>query len=133
MAYSGSLFQINGTEFPHEWIYKDSYSVTPHTLDLDSTTAATGFLQRNVLDHKSVTVSFDLIPMSLEEYDEVWEFIRSRYLSAKEKRVNIAYYDFEIGSLVTTVAYVPDITHNPYYIKRTDGLMNSTTLEFIGY
>ena len=133
MAYNGTLFTIGGTKFPMKWIFKDSYSVTPHVLDMDSTRNANGVLQRNVLDHKSVTVTFQTVPMSFDEYEEMWAWIRGKYISAKEKSLNIGYYDFETGSIKTMKAYVPDISHNPYMVTNKGKLMASTTLEFIGY
>lgn len=131
--YRGSLFKIAGEEFPHKWIYKDSYSVTPHVLDMDSTRTASGGLQRNVLDHTSVTVTFQTVPMTIEEYDKLWEFIRSKYTVAKEKKFRGSYYNFESGEMESGNFYVPDTSHNPYMAHRNDGLMNPTTLEFIGY
>ena len=116
-----------------KWIFKDSYSVTPHVLDMDSTRNANGVLQRNVLDHKSVTVTFQTVPMTFDEYEEMWAWIRAKYISTKEKSLNIGYYDFETGSIKTMKAYVPDIAHNPYMITNKGKLMASTTLEFIGY
>lgn len=133
MAYNGTLIKLGGVEFPHKWIFKDSYSITPHTLDLDSNRNTKGVLQRNVLEHKSVTVSFQTVPMSVDEYEEMWAFIRSKYIDAHEKQVSIAYYEWESGELKTMKAYIPDVTHNAYYLGRDDGLMNPTTIEFVGY
>lgn len=133
MAYSGTLITLGGTKFPSKWIFADSYSVTPHVLDLDSTRNTKGKLQRNVLDHKSVTVTFQTVPMKLSEYEEMWAFIRGKYTDAKEKKLRLGYYDFETGSIKTTDAYIPDVSHNPYWIKNSEGTMNGTTLEFIGY
>lgn len=133
MAYNGSLFTMGGEEFPHKWIYKDSFNVTPHVLDLDSMRATTGRLQRNVLDHTSVTVTFQTVPMSLEEYEEMWEWIRGKYIDTKARKFRGGYYSFEDGEIKTLDMYVPDVTHNPYWLKNRDGIMQSTTLEFIGY
>ena len=133
MAYNGTLFTIGGTKFPMKWIFKDSYSVTPHALDMDSTRNAKGVLQRNLLSHKSVTVTFQTVPMSLDEYEEMWAFIRGKYIDAGEKKLRVGYYNFETGQIETMNAYIPDIAHNPYMITRKGKLMNSTTLEFIGY
>ena len=131
--YNGSLFLIGGVEFPHKWIFKESYSVTPHVLDLDSTRTATGELQRNVLSHKSFTVTFDTVPMTVDEYEEMWAFIRSKYTVPAEKKLVCSFYNFETGAFESMSAYIPDVTHNPHMLKRSKGLMNSTTLEFIGY
>lgn len=131
--YNGTLFTIGGEKFPTKWIFKDSYQITPHALDLDSTRDANGKLQRNLLSHKSVTVTFQTVPMTLADYEEMWAFIRSKYIDADEKKLNCGYYNFETGSIETMKCYIPDITHNPNILRRDDGLFNSTTLEFIGY
>lgn len=133
MAYKGSLFTMGGEEFPHKWIFKDSFSVTPHVLDLDSTRTTTGHLQRNVLDHTSVTVTYQTVPMKLEEYEDMWAWIRSKYTDAKHRKFRGGYYSFEDGEIKTIDMYVPDTSHNVYWAKNKDGLMQSTTLEFIGY
>lgn len=133
MAYKGSLFTIGGQEFPHKWIYRDSYSVTPHIQDLDSERNTNGRLIRNVLDHKSVTITFQTVPMSLDDYEEMWAFIRENYTIAREHKLHCTYYSFEDGEMLPMDCYIPDTTHNPYYLKRKEGIINSTTLEFIGY
>lgn len=133
MAYNGTLFTIGGTKFPTKWIYKDSYSVTPHALDMDSTRNANGVLQRNLLNHKSVTVTFQTVPMPISEYEAMWAWIRAKYIDAGEKKVSIGYYEFESGTIKTINAYVPDVAHNPLWVKSSGGFMGSTTLEFIGY
>ena len=79
MAFNGTLLTMGGEKFPTKWIYKESYHVTPHVLDLDSTRDVNGILQRNVLDHKSCTVSFQTKPMYFDEYEQMWAFIRSKY------------------------------------------------------
>ena len=133
MSYNGTLLRLGGTKFPTKWIYKESYHVTPHVLDLDSTRNVDGKLQRNVLDHKSCTVSFQSKPMSFDEYEEMWDFIRSAYTDAKERKLKVAYYCFETGEMETMTAYVPDVDHHSDLVIKKKGVALQATIEFIGY
>lgn len=139
MAYTGILFTLGGEKFPLEWVFKESYHVTPHTYDLDSTRTTTGVLQRNVLDHKSASISFETKPMKFEEYEIMWAWIRSKYIDARERKVSCTYYNFESGQLesISTatggMAYIPDVEHSPDMVIGTNGLALSSTIEIIGY
>lgn len=131
--FNGTLFTIGGSVFPLKWIYKESYTVTPHHFDLDSTRDANGILQRNVLNHKSCTVKFQLKPMTFDEYEEVWAFIRSKYNNAIDRDVNATYYNFETGRMEEMHAYLAEMTHKPDIVVGRRGLCYQTELEWIGY
>lgn len=133
MAFNGTLLTLGGTKFPTKWIYKESYHVTPHALDIDSTRDVNGQLQRNILKHTSCTVSFQTKPMHFEEYEEMWAFIRSKYIKPAEKKLRVSYYNFEKGGMESMDAYIPDVEHASDLVIGKDGLALSATIEFIGY
>lgn len=145
MAYTGTLLTIGGTPFPLRWMYKESYHVTPHVYDLDSTRTVTGGLQRNVLVHKSANVSFETKPMKFDEYEEMWAFIRSKYTGDKPKTLLCEYYNFETGQMEAICSegsnsgyplgygYIPDVEHSSDLVIGTNGLALSATIEIIGY
>lgn len=137
MAFSGTLFTIGGTKFPLKWVYRESYHVTPHVLDLDSTRATTGELQRNVLDLVPCTVSWSTPPMTFDEYEKMWAFIRGKYVDKRERKLTCTYYSFETGSLEQIghggFGYIADTEHSPYTINKDKKMMLSSTIEIIGY
>jgi len=139
MAYNGTLFTLGGQAFPLRWIFKESYHVTPHVYDLDSTRDTTGALQRNVLQHTSANISFETKPMKLEEYEEMWAWIRSKYIAGDyPKTVTCQYYNFETGQLENISSssargYIPDVEHSPDMLRNSNGLALSATIEIIGY
>lgn len=138
MAYAGTLFTLGGEKFPLSWVYQESYHVTPHIYDLDSTRTTTGELQRNVLAHRSASISFETTPMTFGEYEAMWAFIRSKYISGDyPKTLTCTYYNFETGQLEsissTGKAYIPDVEHSPDMVIGTNGLAMSSTIEIIGY
>ena len=137
MSFSKTLFTLGGTKFPLKWIYRESYHVTPHVLDLDSTRATTGELQRNVLDLVPCTIQWQTPPLSFDEYEEMWSFIRSAYVDDKERKVSCKYYSFETGGMEPIgyggFGYIPDVEHSPYTINNDKKMMLSSTIEIIGY
>ena len=139
MAYKdyGTLFTLGGEKFPMKWIYRESYHVTPHVLDLDSTRTTTGELQRNVLDHKPCTVKFDTPPLDFDDYEEMWAFIRSKYVDARARQLPCHYYNFETGNMEPVghngMGYIADVEHSPYTINKSKQMMLTTSIEIIGY
>lgn len=135
MAYNGYLLSMGGTVFPTKYIYRESYEHVTHVQDLDSTVNNKGVLQRNVLDHLRYTVKFETPPMQKEDYDAMWAFIRSKYISRLRREVHLTFYDEETDDYISAKFYLAEFTHSYYHFDTTTGtgLYNSQTLEFISY
>ena len=51
MSFNGYLMEMGGQRFPHKYIYKESYKVTPSArLDLDPFRNTEGWLMRSKAD-----------------------------------------------------------------------------------
>lgn len=136
MSFNGSLLTIGGSDFPLQYVFRDSYKITPlRRLDLDSTRTTSGYLQRNVLSHTATTISFSTKPMYNDEMSAMWSFIRSAYISLAEKKVSLVYYVPETDSYSSGYFYIPDFEFSINLIDTTTNkiLYNSSTLEFIEY
>ena len=136
MAFEGYLLKMGGDVFPLSFVYKESYKITPNRRqDLDSGRNANGILERNVLDHMPSTISFQAKPMNNTDLDKMMSFIRSHYVSEREKKLIIEYFCPDINGYKTGEFYVPDIEYviNMVDVEKKTILYYGFQLEFIEY
>lgn len=136
MAFNGSLLKFSGDNFDLDYVYKESYKITPNRVqDLDPYRDANGLLHRNALSHTATTISFQTKPMWNTEFETMMSFVRSHYTNSSEKKLSITYYSPDTDSYKTGDFYVPDveITMDLVDTSRKKILYLSTTLEFIEY
>lgn len=136
MAFDGWLLKLGNDKFPHKWIYKESYKVTPNRRqDLDPTRDEEGYLHRNTVSHDVSTISFSTKPMWNNDMADCMSFLRNHYTNSKEKKVNATYYCPDTDSYKTGEFYVPDIEFNMDLVNESEKriLYLGTTLEFIEY
>ena len=136
MAFSGYLLKLGGSTFPLEYIYKESYKVTPNRRqDLDPKRDETGKLHRNTLEHTATTISLQTKPMWNNDMASLMSFIRGSYSNSLEKKVSVTYFSPDTNSYHSGEFYVPDIefTIDMVDTKKNKILYLSTTIEFIEY
>ena len=136
MAFNGSLIKLSGDNFPLQYVFKESYKVTPNRRqDLDPYRDANGLLHRNTISHTATTIQFQTKPMWNDEFDAMMSFIRSRYTNSLEKKLHITYFSPDINDYKTGDFYVPDVEYNMDLVDTTRRKIFylSTTLEFIEY
>ena len=136
MAVNGSLIKLSGDNFPLQYVFKESYKVTPNRRqDLDPYRDANGLLHRNTISHTATTIQFQTKPMWNDEFDAMMSFIRSRYTNSLEKKLHITYFSPDINDYKTGDFYVPDVEYNMDLVDTTRRKIFylSTTLEFIEY
>lgn len=136
MAFNGSLIKLSGDNFPLQYVFKESYKVTPNRRqDLDPYRDANGLLHRNTLSHTATTITFQTKPMWNDEFDTMMSFIRTRYTNSLEKKLHITYFSPDINDYKTGYFYVPDVEYNMDLVDTTRRKIFylSTTLEFIEY
>lgn len=137
MSFTGSLLKLSGTEFPWQYIIEESYSAAIRTLDLDSGRLADGYMDRTVLQHQALEISFNTRKLNNTENEAVWNFIRSHYTtSIQERRVSVTAYIPETNSYITQDCYVASDPEFP--IRRIDRKnriikYDSYEIKFIGY
>ena len=137
MAFNGSLITINGAEFPWHYVEENSYKCALKTLDLDSGRVATGVLERNVLQHQSIEISFTIKSLTNTEQADLWSFLRSRYISGlQERKLRINAYVPELDDYVIKEVYVAsDPTFQIRQISPSKRVIKyaSYEMKFIGY
>lgn len=137
MAFNGSLITINGAEFPWHYVEENSYKCALKTLDLDSGRVATGLLDRNVLEHQSIEISFTIKSLTNTEQADLWLFLRSRYISGvQERKLRINAYVPELDDYVLKDVYVAsDPTFPIRQINPSKKVIKyaSYEMKFIGY
>lgn len=136
MSFNGSLLKFGNDDFPLNYVFKESYIVTPNRRqDLDSTRNANGILQRNVLSHTASTIDLTVRNLNNKELASLMSFIRSHYLNEQEKKLSITYYCPDLDDYKTGEFYVPDIEFTIRMIDTTNNAIEYSqfTLEFIEY
>lgn len=92
MAFNGYLISSGGERFDETYIYKESYEIGREDMDLDSFRNANGYLERNVLDHSSVVITFETKPMTNANFSNMMSFFSRHYSVARERKINLVYY-----------------------------------------
>lgn len=134
MGYNGYLLKFGSKIFDMEYIFKDSYSVTPHRRqDLDPYRDANGKLHRNVVSHDVTTITFQTKPMWSEELNEFLSFMRRVCVNKREKKYSITYFVPSENGYSTGNFYVPDVQFPIHMIVGDDILYKSIQIEFIEY
>lgn len=135
MAYQGYLIQIGGDyKIPHSMISAESYKVTRHGQDLDSTRDENGQLHRNALDHFAIKVEFETPPLkNNKELEDLLANIRSRYTNVTEQKLNAKMFVPMLNDYVEQEVYVPDVDFEIYFANDKEIKYNPVRIAFIGY
>lgn len=136
MSFKGYLLKVGGVELPLKFIRYETYKITPdQRMDLDTTRVQTGELVRTVLAHTATKVEFETPSMNNIQQAELMKLLRDSWVDAKERKVNVEYYDMETDGYKTGVFYMPDIS---WTIRNIDQRLlvinyNQTRIAFIEY
>ena len=136
MAFTGYLLKSGNDVFPLQYVYKESYKVTPNRRqDLDPYRDANGKLHRNTLAHTATTIEFQTKPMWNNQFETVMSWLRSHYSDSQEKKIALSYYCPDINDYKTGNFYVPDIEMTMDLVDTVNNKIfyMSTTIEFIEY
>lgn len=137
MSFNGSLVQINGEEFPWQYIVAESYKVTPKRIqDLDPYRTESGWLIRNPVDHEPSTISFDTRKLDNTQLKDMMNFITSKYTNAKERKLHLVYYNPITDDYSTGDFYLNsnlEYTIRQIDVKNKKIFYNEFTLDFVEY
>ena len=123
MAFSGYLLKIgtgnNAIEFPMEYIEFDTYSATPNQrMEKKANRNAKGVLVRSTLPHMPYKVEFETVEgLTNTQVAQINDMLEDAFTVARERKLDITYYDNEKDRYKTAHVYMPDVT---YKIKRID-------------
>lgn len=131
--YNGFLLKLGNFEFPKKYIEAKTYIVTLNGQDLDSYRDGDGVLQRNALEHKVVSITFNTKPnLTDKQVGELMENIRKNYLNPIEENVIATVFVPKLNDYVTQEMYMAD---NPFTIKEISDIIkyDRITFDFVGY
>ena len=114
------------------YMNEKSYKCTFSTLDMDSFRDANGVLHRNAV-LQVPHCSFQTRSLKDTELEEIWNIIRTNYITTSEKDVNATVYLPETNSYYTGRFYVPDTDITINHINNGHVFYEPVTFEFIGY
>lgn len=135
MAFSGWLIRVGSYTIPLKFMRYETYQVTYNTQDLDSYRDADGILHRNALDHKVGKVEFNTPTISNSEMETLLSNIRSQFTDAKERKLNVTFYNPDSNIYLSQSMYMPDITFKIRNVDEAHHTLNysETRIAFIGY
>ena len=127
-------FGNDSEEFAH-FIIAQSYHVSKKVMDLGSFRDADGILKRNVLDHVSYTISFNIRSVTNTELQKFLSIIRRRYSVSKERKLSLKFYNPESDSYITQDVYMPDpdFIIDKIDLDKNEIKYKETQIKFIGY
>jgi hypothetical protein len=137
MSFNGYLIQIGGyTDAIEKYIVHRSYHVSKKPLDLDSNRDGDGVLKRNVLDHVSYTISFNLRNnLNNTDIQHFMGAIRSSYINTRERKLSLTFYNPEGDNYITHDVYMvdPDFNIDHIDLKTNQIIYRETQIKFVGY
>lgn len=141
--FKGYLIKIGSSgssqfTFPMDRIEYNTFRVTRNTQDLDSKRTVKGVLQRKALSHKPLSISFDLMAGTDDEYlGNILTRMQNHYINEDEKSMYMDVWCPETnGYLKQQKVYLAASTEFP--IEEIDLSSNKVyydtiTFEFVGY
>lgn len=135
MAFEGYLMKAFGTIFPHKYIQASSYQATPsQRQDLDSYQDSQGNLHRTVVPHDRTKIIFKTVDnLSLAEKQEIQAFFNAAMTNARERKVNLTYWNDESNAYATGSFYIPDVTYPIKRIEAANIVYDSVEYHLIEY
>lgn len=135
MTFDGILVRVGSyTIDPERFIAIKTYKFQKNYLDLNSTRTATGKLDRTVLEHAPISLTFTT-PAMLTNHDvkELFDGIAANYLVEKEQKVLVTAYYPKTDSYETQEMYMVEPEFPIYSTANDLVLYDPIQMEFVGY
>lgn len=140
MAFSGYLLKVgtgnSAVEIPLKYIRYTSYKVTPQQrMEWSAERDTTGVLHRETVENMPPKIEFETPYLYESDVNNLNSIISAKYKIARERKLNITYYDPESNSYKTAAVYMPDVNYKIYNIDATNNkiLYEPLRYAFIGY
>ena len=140
MAFNGKLIELktgaNYVEFPLKYIMSESYKVTPNQrMESSAYRATTGLLKRKTVDHTASKIDLSTPPITNKDASAINTLLSNAYTEAKERKLDLRYYDPETDTYKTGTFYVPDPDYDILFIDQANTIIqyNSVRIAFIEY
>lgn len=106
--YNGWLIKIGSYIIPNSVIMADTYSTTLVMQDIDDWVDADGYLHRQAVELKALSVEFDTIPMDNASYTSLISKIYGNFTDKNKRECMIEAYIPEQDSYVSQKGYMAD-------------------------
>lgn len=135
MAFNGLLIRIGNYEIdPDRFIAIKTYKFKNNYIDLNSTRVATGVLDRTVLDHIPISLTFTTPAMlTNQDVKELFDGIAANYLVPKEQKVLVTAYSPKTDSYETQQMYMVEPEFPIYLLGKDLVIYDPIQMEFVGY
>lgn len=130
--YDGWLLKIGNYTVPLSLIAADTYKPKLIMQTLDPWTDVEGLLHFEGAEVHVAKVEFNLIPTTNTQFADFMSHVRSQYIEAKSRKVNITIYAPELDDYVTQLAYVADIEPQIYYADANKIQYDAMRISLIG-
>ena len=110
MAFSGWLIKFGTMELPNRFL--SGYVSTPNQrLEISADRDGNAYLHRETSPNYKSTVKLEVMPMSEPEKILFKSIVDSGVSNARERKVNITYWNMETHNYDTADFYMPDIEY----------------------
>jgi hypothetical protein len=137
MAYQGYLLKVGSKVFPTSYIQGKTYKATPdQTMEWEAARDATGWLDRDTVQHKPSKIEFETIPhLTNADMRALHELFQTEWTDELQRKASITFYNTRTDDYQTEEMYLPDIEY-PIYSVDNDNMVvtyESIRFAFIGY
>lgn len=140
MAFNGKLLELkvnnSWTEFPLKYISAESYKVTPaQRMEASANRATTGLLKRTTCSHTASKIDLSTTVLTNKDVKVIEDLLTSAYTDAKQRKLDIRYYNPQKDGYDTGTVYVPDVDYDIMRIDRSANVVwyKSIRYAFIEY
>lgn len=125
----------NYIPFPHQFIKKDSVSISPELrTELQAYRDGTNYLRRITSPNRKADIKFTLVKMTQDEMEVVQNWFRSCISNLQEAKLTIRMYKPNLNGYADLgFFYKVDETYNISCIKNNKLYYNEMDIEFIMY
>ena len=135
MAFNGKLLELktNGSwvNFPLKFIAFESYSITPdQRMEASANRATSGKLVRDTVEHTASKIEFNTPPVTNSEVREMNNMFSAAFTNARERKLEVRYYDTETDAYKTGEFYMPDTEYPIYRVDLQTNTIYYKSLRF---
>lgn len=136
-AFKGYLlkFPKTGKTFPHQYIAKEQYKVTPlQRTEIKAERDDNNLLKRTTSpNHKTFIELTTLDELTLAQWSQIRNIIFGAMINYDQRKLKVEYWDDEKLTYRTMTAYIPDITYTPKKVTEDNIIYKAITIQFIEY
>jgi len=130
--FNGKLIELKTgnsyVELPLKYIKAESYQITPHQrMESSANRATTGVLVRNTVDHTASKIEFNTPPVTINAINTL---LGNAYTDAKQRKLDLRYYDPSTDDYKEGTFYVPDIDFPITRVEVTAQVVHYDSIRF---